>query len=189
MKYVATANELEQIIKDIQSSHLAMRIEEIKLKDFAGKDSLKSRNLMHSLKCSLTAAKGYESHGVDYNVERAYSLDRSAKCIDFLLDGNKKSPEIFRLYAGFKEQAGDLFKESAKKSSNFYEDAGYSFLWAAWGYASIGDVEKAKMLLKKSYNSFYYLGLPQPEFRRRKVIDKIKEAKKRQLHKSSNIYI
>ena len=144
--------------------------------DFAGKDNAAARNNLVAIIDSLTAAKGYEQWGVVYNSDRAYALDRAAKCLDFAVPLRQKTKSFFLLYAQLKEQAGELFLEEAEFTERLYEDAGYGFLRAAFGYARAGEVQKAEELQRKSYQAFKSAGLRQPRFRGR-ILNVIRSAK------------
>ncbi len=138
--------------------------------DFAGKDHCRAKKYEQALEESLTAARGYELMGNEYDKERAYCLDRAAKCLDLMIPKRKHVESTLLLCARLKEKSAELFLSVMK-----YTDAGYSFLRAAYGYASAGEIEKAKELLAKSDNTFQLTEMEYNELRAR-VINAIEEA-------------
>jgi len=146
---------LEQRIEDILSSDPDLDIEDIEARDFYTRDQTRAKLYTEdSLIDTLTAARGYELAGEDYDLERAYVLDRSARILDNLVGHKHDIKSLFRLYAGLKERSADLFRKIAEKKTVHNEDAGYSYLRAARGYARAGDIKKAKELVAKSDQVF-----------------------------------
>lgn len=177
LEYYRDFGELEKRIRRILSSDIKLSLTEVKNKDFSGKDKVRDWKPGQALEDSLIAARGYELLGRGYEEERAFVLDRAAKCIDGMLGKYHRFENIHRLYAEIKEKAAELFRKIAEQTGKHYKDAGYSFLRAAYGYALAGDAEKAKELLHKSDVDFGVLEFEDTELRER-VVSEIEKSGK-----------
>lgn len=152
MDNVLTEEPLEQrVSRLLKREQPFVSLEQAETADFAAKDSFRKMHLLEALELYLKAACGYEGLP-ELDVERAYMIDKSAKCIDFILKDNK-GHDLGERYVNMKEEAARIFFENKK-----YIDAGYAFLWAAKGCCSLQDYDRAEKLLRMSDNSFELAG-------------------------------
>ena len=107
----------------------------------------------------MTIAKDYEFR--EENLNRAYSIDRAARCLGFMIKfkdeympvSNNDVDKLIILYAELNETAANLFKTTPKREctpkEKYTQTIAFAFYRAAYGYATAGNIEKAKENIEK----------------------------------------
>ena len=140
--------ELEQRILSILASTPGINFGQTESMDFSAKDLAKNGIWESALEESLVAARSYDMFGPDYDLERAYCLDRASKCMSKIAEMDRGYDCIHRVCAETRETAAQLFEKSGGRHIS---DAGFAFLRSAMSYVLAQDIKKALANARKSF--------------------------------------